>query len=278
MTNKMKTEMKEHKVLHLSADDVRELLPDEKFEYEMYWSYNDEISDKTLKEQMPDESKYKDENWVVNYENFIYDWKTNLEDLVREWNIDYITDYINTELADKVKKALKDKGIEYDEMEFDFYPDEMYSINLNMDEILRRSTVIWNVVWRNNFDGFSEEEKYEDWGAIEQFLRLNPWLSTKEDLECACADGIYSWSDLKVNIKSSMEDFFDILSKWKIDLGGMDAVLHLSINGSWSPDFKLKEWVVEFGKKLESNYDYWDWELDWHYWIREVYGCTMNEL
>jgi hypothetical protein len=83
---------------------------------------------------------------------------------------------------------------------------------------------------------------------------------------------------LKVNIKSSMEDFFDILSKWKIDLGWMDAVLHLSINGSWSPDFKLKEWVVEFGKKLESNYDYWDWELDWHYWIREVYGCTMNEL
>ena len=54
--------MKEHKVLHLSADDVRELLPDEKFEYEMYWSYNDEISDKTFKEQMPDESKYKDEN------------------------------------------------------------------------------------------------------------------------------------------------------------------------------------------------------------------------
>jgi hypothetical protein len=65
-------------------------------------------------------------------------------------------------LADNVKKALKDKGILYDELEFDFYPDEMYSINLNMDEILRRSTVIWNVVWHNNFDGFSEEEKFED--------------------------------------------------------------------------------------------------------------------
>jgi len=278
MTNKMKTEMKEHKVLHLSADDVRELLPNEKFEYEMYWSYDDEISEDTLKKYMPDKKDYKREDWTINYENFIYDWKINLEDLVREWNIDYITEYINTELTDNVKKALKDKGIEYDEMEFDFYPDEMYSINLNMDEILRRSTVVWNVVWYNNFDWFTEWEKAEDGGAIAQFLRLNPWLSTKEDLESACSDCIYTYSHLKVNIKSSMEDFFNIIKSGKIDLWGMDAVLHLSINGSWSPAFKLKEWVVELWKKLESDFDYRDWSWDWHYWIREVYGCTMNEL
>lgn len=274
----MKTEMKEHKVLHLSADDVRELLPDDKFEYEMYRDYRDEIQEDTLKKCMPEEKDYKREDWTINYENFIYDWKTNLEDLVREWNIDYITEYINTELTDNVKKALKDKGVLYDELEFDFYPDDLYSINLNMDEIFRKSTVVWNVVWYNNYDGFTEWEKEEDWTAIAQFLRLNPWLSTKEDLESACSDCMYTGSDLKVNIKSSVEDFFDIIKSGKIDLWGMDAVLHLSINGSWSPDFKLKEWVVEFWKKLESDFDYWDWWRDWHYWIREVYGCTINKL
>ncbi len=270
--------MKEKKVLHLNADDVKELLPDDKFQYEMYWSYNDEIQEDTLKKCMPEESKYKREDWTINYEDFIFDWKTNLEDLVREWNIDYISDYINTELTNNVKIALKDKGIVYDEMEFDFYPDDLYSINLNMDEIFRRSTVVWNVVWYNNYDGFTENEKAEDWEAIAQFLRLNPWLSTKEDLESACSDCMYTWSDLKVNIKSSVEDFFNIIQSGKIDLWGMDAVLHLSINGSWSPDFKLKEWVVEFWKKLESDFDYRDWWRDWHYWIREVYGCSMNEL
>lgn len=274
----MKTEIKEKNVLHLTAEDVKELLPNEKFEYEMYWDYNDEIKEDTLKKYMPDEDKYKDENWVVNYENFINDWKTNIGNLVREWDIDYITDYINTELTDKVKNALEVKWILYDELEFDFYPEDLYSINLNMDEIFRMSTVVWNVVWYNNFDGFTENEKAEDWEAIAQFLRLNPWLSTKEDLESACSDWMYTWSNLKVNIKSSMLDFFDTIKRGEIDLWGMDAVLHLSINGSWSPAFTLKEWVVKFGKKLESDFDYWDWGFDWHYWVSEVYGCTMNKL
>ena len=272
-----KTELKKE-LLTLSVDDVKELLPNEKFEYKMYWNYDDEISDKTLKECMPEEKNYKSEDWTIDYESFINDWKANIEDTIWDLNISYITDDINNEMDDKVRKALKDKGIEYDYLEYDFYPDDLYSINLNLEEILKRSKIVWNVVRHNNFDWFTEEEKYEDWGAIEQFLRLNPWLSTKEDLENACSEWIYSGSDLKVNFKSSMLDFLDTIKRWEIDLWGTDAVLHLSINGSWSPDFKLKEWVVKFGKKLESDFDYWDWWFDWHYWIREVYGCTMNEL
>lgn len=272
-----KTELKKE-LLTLSMDDVKELLPNQKFEYELYWNYDDEIQETTFKKCMPEEKDYKDENWVINYENFINDWKVNIEDMIWDWNWEYIADNIREELTDNVKKALKDNGIEYDYLEFDFNPDELYSIDLNLDEILNRSKIVWNVVRHNNFDWFTEEEKAEDWNAIEQFLRLNPWLSTKEDLESACSDWIYSGSDLKVNFKSSMLDFLDTIKRGEIDLWGTDAVLHLSINGSGSPAFTLKEWVVKFGKKLESDFDYWDWGFDWHYWVYEVYGCTMNEL
>jgi len=260
----------------LSADDVRELLPDDKFEYQMYRDYRDEISKDTLKECMPDESKYKNEDGFIEHHNFAQDWRTNLEDQVWEWNIDWITQQIESELREKVKEALEKKWIEYDELEFDFYPDDLYSIDLDLDYILGRSRINWNVVWHNNFDGFNENEVYEDDWAIKQIVKLFPDLVDKNDLERACCDWMYTGSDLKVSFKHSMKDFLDILDRWFIDLSWTTAVLHLGINGSWSSDFTLGKWEVEFGKTYDSKYDYWDWELDWKYWIVDVYGWVFN--
>jgi len=275
----MKTEEITYKKqrLTLSVDDVKELLPDDKFEYQMYRDYRDEIDKDTLKECMPDESKYKDENWMVNYHNFATDWRTNLEDNIREWNVDYITQQIDSELQEKVKEALKKKWVEYDELEFDFYPDDLYSIDLDLDYVLGRSRIDWNVVRHNNFDGFTEWEVYEDEWAIKQIVTLFPDLVDKNDLERACCDWMYTGSDLKVSFRHSMKDFLDIIDKWFIDLSWATAVLHLWINGSWSSDFTLWKWTVEFGKTYDSKYDYWDWELDGHYWIVDVYGWVLND-
>lgn len=260
----------------LSADDVKELLPDDKFEYQMYRDYRDEISKDTLKECMPDESKYKNEDGFIEHHNFAQDWRTNLENQIWEWNIDWITQQIDNELREKVEAALKKKWIEFDELDLDFYPDDLYSIDLDLDYILGRSRIDWNVVWHNNFDGFNENEVYEDDGAIKQIVKLFPDLVDKNDLERACCDWMYTGSDLKVSFRHSMKDFLDIIDKWFIDLSWTTAVLHLGINGSWSSDFTLGKWEVEFGKTYGSKYDYWDWQLDWKYGIVDVYGSVFN--
>ena len=260
----------------LSVDDVKELLPDDKFEYQMYRDYRDEISKDTLVECMPDESKYKNEDGFIEHHNFAQDWRTNLEDKIREWNIDWITQQIENELREKVEAALKKKWIEFDELDLDFYPDDLYSIDLDLDYILGRSRIDWNVVWHNNFDGFQEWEVYEDDWAIKQIVKLFPDLVDKNDLERACVDWMYTGSDLKVSFRHSMKDFLDIIDKWFIDLSWTTAVLHLGINGSWSSDFILGKWEVEFGKTYDSKYDYWDWELDGKYGIVDVYGSVFN--
>lgn len=48
--------------LTLSPDDVYELLPDEEFKYVMYYNYDDEITQRTLSECMPEEQYYKDKD------------------------------------------------------------------------------------------------------------------------------------------------------------------------------------------------------------------------
>lgn len=260
----------------LSVDDVKKLLPDDEFKYEMYRDYRDEIPKDTFSECMPDESKYKNEDGTINHHNFVQDWRNNLEDKIREWNIDWITYNIENELRKKVEWALKKKWIEFDELDLDFYPDDLYSIDLDLDYILGRSIIDWNVVWHNNFDGFTEWEVYEDDWAIKQIVKLFPDLVDKNDLERACVDWMYTGSDLKVSFRHSMKDFLDILDKGTIDLSWTMAVLHLGINGSWSPDFILGKWEVKFGKTYDSKYDYWDWELDGHYGIVDVYGWVFN--
>lgn len=272
----MEVKTTEHKTLVLSIGDVKRLLPDEKFEYKLYWNYDDRIDKKTLQECMPDEDNYKREDWTINYEDFVNDWKINIEDLIWEWNISYINEQLSEELNTLVKDKLKEKQVEYDDFEFDFCADELYTIDLWVDEILSKSPIVWNVVWHNNFDGFTEWEKAEDWEAIEQFLRLNKGFATKEQLEDACAEWIYTGSDLKINYKTSMFGFLEQIKAWGKDISWDNAVLHLSINGSGSPDFRIKGGQVEFGKKLESNYDYWDWSFDWHYWVEEVYWQPIN--
>lgn len=232
----------------LSADDVKELLPDDKFEYQMYRDYRDEISKDTLKECMPDESKYKNEDGTIEHHNFAQDWRTNIEDKVWMWNIDWITEDIDRDLREKVGAVLKKKWIEYDELELDFYPDDLYSIDLDLDYVLGRSRIDWNVVWHNNYDWFTEWEVYEDDLAIKQIVKLFPDLVDKNDLERACVDWMYTGSDLKVSFRHSMKDFLDIIDRWIIDLSWATAVLHLGINGSWSSDFTLGKWEVEFGK------------------------------
>lgn len=272
----MEVKTTEHKTLVLSMEDVKELLPDEKFEYELYWNYDDRIDKKTLQDCMPDEGNYKKEDGSINYEDFVWEWRANIEEKIWDWNISDIIDELYKELANKVEIKLRKEGIEYDDFEFDFMIDELYDIGLWVDEILSKSPIVWNVVWHNNFDGFTEWEKAEDWEAIEQFLRLNKDFATKEQLENACADCIYTGSDLKINYKTSMADFLEQIKAWGKDISWDYAVLHLSINGSGSPEFRIKGGQVEFGKKLESNYDYWDWSFDWHYWVEEVYGGAIN--
>lgn len=273
----MKIEEQVKKHLVLSSKDIDELLPWEDFKYDMFWNYDDEISEKTFKECMPDIDKFKNEDWTINYPAFADEWKINIEDKIWDWNWDYIREQIEYDLNDRVKNALKEKGIIYDSLEFDFYPDEIYSINLDLDYILSRSRIDWNVVWHSNYDWFTEWETEEDWEAIAQFLKLNPWISTKEDLESAVNDCMYTGSDLKVSYRHSMKDFLDIIWSWEKDISWDMAVLHLSINWSWSPAFQLWKWVVKFDKKLDSDFDYWTWDFDWHYWIVEVYWQVMND-
>lgn len=273
----MKTEIIEKKKLTLSVKDVEELLPGEKFEYKMYWDYSDEIDQSMLEKHMPDIEKYKTENWY-DYASFVNDWKINLEDDIWDMNIDWITEEIDKELTEEVEKKLKEKWIKYDYLEFDFYPDEIYSIDLDLDYILKRSKVVWNVIRCNNYDGFWEGETYEDWEGLKELVDLYPELVKKEDLEKAVNDGMYTWSDLKVNFRHSMEDFFDILATWRVDLSGCTAVLHLWMNGSGSTEFELWKWCVELWKQAWSTeYDRWDWWFDWKYWIHDVYGCIMND-
>ena len=272
----MKTETDTRIRLVFDSKDIEKLLPWEEFKYEQYWNYDDEIDMKTLKECMPDFDKYK-LDWEWKFHNFATDWRINIENKIREWNIDWITDEIEKDLRERVGKILKEKGIEYDELEFDFYPDEIYSINLDLDYVLKRSYVNWNVVWHTNFDGFNENEVYEDEWAIKQIVDLFPDLVDKNDLERACAEWIYDGSDLKISFRHSMRDFLDIIDRWFIDLSGTNAVLHLSVNGSWSPEFTLGKWEVKFWKTYWTEFDYWDWDFDWHYWIVDVYGQVMND-
>lgn len=262
----------------LSADDVRELLPDERFHYEVYPLSRDEILKDTFNECMPSKpmKEYEKEDGSYDWAQFAQDWRTNLEDEVWGWNIDYITQDIDSYLTEKVKEALKEKWIEYDELEFDFYPDDLYSINLDLDYILEGSRIDWNAVWHSNYDGFMSWEVYEDDRAIKQIVTLFPDLVDKNDLEGVCCDWMYTGSDLKVSFRHSMKDFLDILDKWFIDLSWRIAVLHLGINGSWSSEFTLGKWEVEFAKAYGSEYDYWDWELDSRYGIVDVYGWVLN--
>ena len=265
--------------LTLSPDDVYELLPKEEFKYVMYYNYDDEITQKTLSECMPEEQYYKDKDWKINYKQFAQEWKAAIEDKVRDWNINEITDFIHKELTDRVAEALSKKWVEYDVFEFDFYPDEIYSIDLDIDYILKRSKVYWNVIWFNNFDWFTEWETYEDDLAIKQFIALFPTIATQQQLEHACNDWMYTGSDLKVNYKSNMLDFLNAIAKWKMDIGWASAVLHLSINGSWSPEFTLWKWIVEFGKTYWTQFDRRDWWLDWHrYGVHETYWWAINVL
>lgn len=225
---------------------------------------------------MPDEDGYKREDWSINYEEFVNDWRNYIEDEIRDWNISYITEEVDRELRELVENALRKKGVEYDDFEFEFYADELYTINLNVDEVLRKSPIVWNVVRHNNYDGFTEWEAEEDGQAIKEFLELNPWLAKKEDLESAVNDWMYTWSDLKVNYKTSMQEFLEALESGKKDISYTEAVLHLSINGSGSPAFTLWKWEVEFWKKMKTDFDYWDWSFDGGYGVEETYWCAFN--
>ena len=93
----------------LSIDDVKELLPDDTFEYQMYRDYSDVISKDMFKDYMPNEKDYKNEDGIINYHNFVQDWRMNLEERIWELNIDWITDELDRELRNKVKEALKKK-------------------------------------------------------------------------------------------------------------------------------------------------------------------------
>lgn len=275
----MKTRIDEKKVLILDQNDIVELLPDFDFKYTLYRDYRDEMSQDTFRKCMPDLEHFKDENGKYKWWEFVAVRECELENQIREWNRDSMTDDMNRELSENLKKALKEKGIMYDSFEFDedVYMDELFDIDLDLDYILKRSYVNWNVVWHNNFDWFNENEVYEDDWAIKQIVKLFPDLVDKNDLERACCDWMYAGSDLKVSFRHSMRDFLDIIGSWSIDLSWARAVLHLWINWSWSSDFILGKWKVEFGKTYDSKFDYWDWEFDWHYWIVDVYGQVMND-
>lgn len=267
------------KVLTLSVDDVKELLPDEKFHYEMYWDYRDEISKEQFKKYMPSKpmKEYEKKDGSYDWSRFADDWRTNIEEDIREMSIGDITSDIDRDLTEMVKDALKKKWIEFDELELDFYPDDLFSIDLDVDYLLSRSKIDWNVIWINNYDWFNENEVYEDWTALKELVDLYPDLVDKNDLEKACAEWIYAGSDLKISFRHSMEDFLEILHSGEVDLSGTEAVLHNWINGSWSPEFTLGKWKICLGKQIgATEYDYWDWELDWKYGIVDVYGCVFN--
>lgn len=272
----MEIKTREYKTLVLSFNEVRKLLPDEKFEYNLYWDYSDTIDEKTLKECMPKEYDYKKDDWSIDYKEFVNQWRNNIEEVIRDWNISYITEEISRELRELVAKALRKKEVEYDDFDFEFYADELYEINLNVDEVLSKSPIVWNVVRHNNYDGFLEWEVYEDDWAIKEVVKLFPDLVDRNDLERACCDWMYTGSDLKVNYKTSMQEFLEVIESGKKDISYSEAVLHLSINGSGSQAFTLWKWEVEFWKKLKTDCDYWDWSFDWWYGVEETYWCVMN--
>lgn len=278
----MKTTTIEKKHLIIEADDIKTRFPDHNFEYEQYRDYRDTIDEKTLKDCMPDESKYKKDWWLIDYKQFVDDRKCNIEEKIFEWNWPTIYDSIDEDLRLMVKNKLKELNIVYDSFEFDFYADDFYSIDLDLDYILGRSPIVRNLIRFNNYDWFDENETYKDWQALKEFVSLNKkafWLKVDiKSLEDACKECIYTWSDLKYNIKTSISNFFDTLWKWEVDVWCYNAVLHLSTNGSWSPEFRPCDWIIKIGKPLKTQFDRRDRNLDdaW-YSVQETYWWSINE-
>lgn len=277
----MKTEILEKKHVIVEIDDIKRRFPDKDFSFEVFYSYDDEIPERTIRECMPDESKYK-KYGVTDFENFVNDWYFSVENRIMEYNREYVSESIDSELRELVKEKLKKEWIEYDSFDFDFYTDELYSIDYNVDWLLSRSFITRNILRLNNYDWFSENETYKDWNALKEFIDLNTkeWLKiNKDELEKATHEGIYEGSDLKFNIKSNVKQFFDTLKTWKINISWLKAVLHLSINGSWSPEFELWEWEVTLWKTLKTVYDRWDWNIDnvW-YSVTDTYWCSINDF
>ena len=276
----MKTRVDEKKILILDQNDIVELLPDFDFKYTLYRDYRDEMSQDTFRKCMPDLEHFKDENGKYKWWEFVAVRECELENQIRERNRDSMTDDMNRELRENLEKALKEKGIMYDNFEFDedVYMDELFDIDLDLDYILKRSYVNRNVVWCNNYDGFMENEKYEDWQALKEFVDLYPNSITKEELEKMCAEWIYDGSDLKISYKDNMRAFLDIIANGWIEIWYANAVLHLGVNGSGSPDFEIRDLSIKFDEQVwKTPFDSWTWQFDWHYWIVDVYGQVMND-
>jgi len=278
----MESYEKKLKILSLSMDDIVKMFPEHDFKWEMYWDYRDIMDQKTFEKCMPELSSYKNENGSYRYDEFVSDWECSIEEQIWDWNWSYVVDSIHSELREMVEEKLKEDGIEFDDFEFDFCLDELYEIDWGVKELLERSKVIWNLCRFNNFDGFTEWETEEDWQAIAQFLKLYPNAcgdreKTKKELEHAVNECMYTGSDLKLNFKSSMWDFLRMLETGKANACG-SAVLHLGVNGSGSTEFDINCWEVELDKQVgDTVYDHWTWQMDWHYWVSDVYGGALNE-
>lgn len=284
------------KVLKVQTSDIVNALKNsgEKLEWDMYWDYSDEINEKTFIECFIGdkyEKSYYDLRDKEHYtpKELADEIRTRLSDRIWDWNIEFISDDVRNRsleiFKDYLRKEKEEKGLIYQEIDYDDVDrceiEECRNINLDMDYILGRSYVVWNLEWFSNYDGIDENEKYEDGQCIkdlvDNFKRID-----KEKLEQAAAEWIYSGSDLKYNYKSSMLDLLKIIEKWGMEPRG-DAVLHQWFNGSGSQEFEMPWEFVEFSKTPEwlcKGIDMWDIVLDKNnqYWVAETFGCIINKI
>lgn len=263
----MKKETIENVVLILSADDVKELLPNEDFNWEMFWDYRDEIDINTLRECIPEEKKYKTASGKIEFNNFIEDWKINIEDKIIEWNWDYMLEDLENELKNKIKCALIEKKIEHDSFEFDFYVDDLYSINWNLNYILKRSSVNWNIY--NKSYEFNNEEWYWD---LDDFIKNFGSIMDRERMIKICEDAFYG-GYFTLSYKSSIDEFFNIISTWKINTYWDRAIIFDSVYWSGGIDEECNPYIINL----------WEWGWDWYidckwYTVRDVYWDIINRI
>lgn len=267
------------KVLNLSTDDFIERLKSsgDDLKYQIYWDYRDEIDEKTFIDcffgWQYEKSYYELRDKEGYTPQQLHDEILNrLENLIWDWNIDSIYDEIYARsreiVLDSVKKECKEKGISYNEINYDDVDwceiQWLWDIDLDMSYILKRSYVHWNLEWFSNYDGIFEWEKYEDGQCIKDLIDNFPRMKEYQWVLEKNACEIYSGSSLKFPRKMNMWDFLEVIENGWFEASGT-AVLHQDFNGSGSPDFEITWWFVEFGKTpewLAKGIDCWDIALD----------------
>lgn len=270
-------------IIKLSTEDLIEVAKNNQIKYEVYWSYDDRLEKSTIWDLVDRAWKYADKEWKTFQEmneSFVDNFYGEIEEQIRERNERQIHDAREEQILDIVKKQYKDKLAEWYELDYDDVERmdvfEYCEYDSDIDTLLNRSYVSWNIVRNSNYDWFSWLEWEENEG-YKQFMRLFPWRVDWDELLVKMQEA-YSWDRLTISFCSTVKEMLDVIENWKFDLTWKKAVLHWWTFGSGSSEFVMKWWEIELWKIYEDcKYNRRDWELDTpSTWVVAVYGEAIN--